>query len=240
MVRVPAARSKSKKNLKQFGLGCQNFHDSVGHFPCNGTDNAPYPYQWCWGFAILPYIEQSNMYNLVVANPGLATNTGIKIYLCPSRNHTPYATAGGNGNGVSNELGAPHTDYAQNWNTFLNQNQMSFTLTLQQITNGNGTTYTINVGEKSMDPREYSRTNCSNWDECIYSGGYGGTGRGGTGLYQDKVNVNFGNNWGGPHASNAQFGFCDGSVRPISYTQSGTANFNNMMYYLSGAVIIDN
>src|SRR5215475_7802219 len=59
-VREAAARAKCANNLKQMGLAVHSFESTNSHFP-----NAMYGlgYQ-SWMTIILPYIEQSSLYNL--------------------------------------------------------------------------------------------------------------------------------------------------------------------------------
>jgi hypothetical protein len=89
-------------NLKQIGLATQSYHDSNGHLPPGigyypTTTNGTFGTSW---FHLLPYVEQSNLYNAalgtvlfpppvgptVVYYPG---NNGVyskpvKLFLCPS------------------------------------------------------------------------------------------------------------------------------------------------------------
>ncbi|MFM8273706.1 MAG: DUF1559 domain-containing protein, partial [Gemmata sp.] len=59
-VREAAARTQCANNLKQIGLGCHNYNDSVGFLP-----PARIADHWgTWAVLILPYIEQQNGYNL--------------------------------------------------------------------------------------------------------------------------------------------------------------------------------
>src|ERR1044072_5790558 len=64
-VREAAARMKCANNLKQLALGCHNYHDSYDHFPKYRSVSPPhrerYPQNWTW--AILPFIEQGNLFN---------------------------------------------------------------------------------------------------------------------------------------------------------------------------------
>jgi len=224
-VREAAARMSSTNNLKQIGIACHSFNDSYNKMPLNGGGNANNAFNaantvdWCWGYLILPYIEQQNMYNQAKqGNP--ITNVGVKTFLCPGRNHTPFSTSGGNAPNVN----GPHTDYAINITSFGNSSTFNGgqSVTLSIITSSNGTSNTILVGEKSMDPGLYSNTSSSNWDEVIYSGGYGGTGRGGTINVKDAPNDNFANDWGSPFNGGTPFVMCDGSVRLINYSVSPT------------------
>jgi prepilin-type N-terminal cleavage/methylation domain-containing protein/prepilin-type processing-associated H-X9-DG protein len=223
-VREAAARMKSFNNLKQIGLAQQNYHDVYGFLANNGNNNTPST-TWCWAFQILPFIEQDNLFKLVQANPGSAgRNIAVKPYLCPARGRSPgYSTNGGNGNGTGNANG-PFTDYAINWTSF--DNGMNRTLSV--ITNGNGTSNTVLVGEKLMDTNDYGNTSSGNWDEVVFSGGYGGTGRGNTGNPPQRDSKGIGENdrWGSPFNGGCPFVFCDGSVRSISYSTTST-----IMYY---------
>jgi hypothetical protein len=61
-VRVAAGRMQSANNLKQLALAMHNYHDAYGAFPPNaiyGKDGKPL---LSWRVAILPFIEQDNLY----------------------------------------------------------------------------------------------------------------------------------------------------------------------------------
>jgi prepilin-type N-terminal cleavage/methylation domain-containing protein len=227
-VRAAAARTQSVNNLKQIGLGAHNYHDTQATLP-NGGNQPGVPTTWCWAFRILPYIEQQNLYNDCMA--GAYLQVPIKTYLCPGRSHTPYATSGGNAPGIN----GPHTDYAINSVTF--QNSASFKITMSVITATIGTSNLLLVGEKAMAPNMYSNTGSNNWDECIYSGGYGGTSRSGTYIMQDRVGNNYPNNWGAPFTGGCPFVMTDGSVRLINYANSNTTAFIAALNYQSGIPI---
>jgi prepilin-type N-terminal cleavage/methylation domain-containing protein len=252
-VREAAARMSTENNLKQIGLAMHNFHDTFGRIPDNGANTNDYR-SFCWAFLILPYIEQGNIYT--AATNGLwntaSTEVGIKTYLCPGRTHTPFSTTGGSYPAYN----GPHTDYAingygfiangNNWYQGPNPPQFGSgpKMTMAVLTGNNGTSNTIYVGEKSVDPT-YTNTNTSTggWDECIYSGGYGGTGRWQINPHMVKdYQGNGGNNnwWGSPFAGGVPFVMCDGSVRLLAYTLSDTNAlgyamnpYNNNVYTLN-------
>jgi prepilin-type N-terminal cleavage/methylation domain-containing protein/prepilin-type processing-associated H-X9-DG protein len=240
--REAANRVSCANNLKQLALGIHVLHDAVGTFPSNGGhaggDVGPTlmtgPYQWgvgdptkqpsdqpgAWGFALLPYVEQENAY--AASDYG----AGCKTFACPSRrtgqaqvcpasdplwSGWDYTTAGLNP--------WTKTDYCANTEVVLGRG--SALLTLLQITNADGTAETILLGEKSIDPRAYN-TGGWYWDEPIACGGNGGNGRNGDSLARDVDGVNYPNNWGAAHDAGAQFAFCDGSVRTIKYSTSGS------------------
>src|SRR5262250_1735326 len=61
-VREAAARMSCSNNLKQFGLAMHSFHDANSKFPylrSGGGQN-----RHTWALIILPYIEQSNIFNV--------------------------------------------------------------------------------------------------------------------------------------------------------------------------------
>ena len=90
-VREAAARAKCQNNLKQIGLALHNFENSNNRFPPNGV----YPIaataadSYSALARLLPYVEQSSIYQLVDLNAAAnvqnnVTSQRIPIYLCPS------------------------------------------------------------------------------------------------------------------------------------------------------------
>jgi len=244
-VREAAARASCSNNLGQIGKAIHNYADTTGskkQFPVNGTNTPDYR-DWCWAFQILPQMEQGNIYNLVTLNgtgvPNMsagstsspANTAKIKSYMCPARGRNDVSSTGGN----SPNYYGPFTDYKVAWNSFFNNtNDPSrpgyvSRPTIEQVTNNNGTTNTVFAGEGAIDVNNYNNTSSSNWEENIYTGGYGGTGRGGNLLVQDAKGNNFGNNWGSPHTQVTQFVFCDGSVRSLRNSLTGSAQIGYMM-----------
>jgi prepilin-type N-terminal cleavage/methylation domain-containing protein len=254
-VREAAARSQCANNLKQIGLASHNFHDTYG-VVVDGGHNANEPSAWGWSFKILPYIEQDNIYKQILnqSNGGTAQVTGspgpawpgvsvpIKTYRCPSRSHTGVTTTGGNSPNNNGAL----TDYAQNGISFRSNDNYTNTngnwkwntqITMSVITNNNGTSNTIFVGEKAIDSNfAATNNNSSGWDENIYSGGYGGQNRWVSPpiLLRDGPG-NGGNNdrWGAAHPGGPQFVMCDGSVRTVNWSLSGTTRLDDAMRYLN-------
>jgi prepilin-type N-terminal cleavage/methylation domain-containing protein/prepilin-type processing-associated H-X9-DG protein len=225
-VREAAARSSCQNNLKQMALAMNNYHDVNGRVPTGGANTAN-PGDWCAQFQILQYIEGGTMYqNAMTLWSGGATGggilAGVNTYMCPARNRNPFAATGGN----SPSHNGPYTDYAitvryDSWsgpNSPLTGSGGYKRTSLANVTNLNGTSNTIFVGEKSIDPNMYNNQNSSGWDENIFSGAYGGTCRSDVILVRD-FSGNGGNNnfWGSAHTAGAQFAFCDGSVRMMNF-----------------------
>lgn len=126
--RESARRSQCKNNLKQIGLAMHNFESTFKTLPQGsqvpwgrtGTDDAHMdytgPFGPNWAVSILPYLEQSALYNQanVLSFPGVSigTPTGtppagvdsttwrsivsnvVPVYVCPSEtNRTPFLNA---------------------------------------------------------------------------------------------------------------------------------------------------
>ncbi len=218
-VRSAAARTQSINNLRQIGIACHHYHDTYNTLPNNGGPAGDAnPASWCWAFQILPFIEQQNVYREALAGNYLAVP--IKTYLCPGRNHTPYATTATftfNGSTATNSpprILGPHTDYALNTYTFWNNTTF---ITMAMLTNANGTSNTADYGGTGR--------------------GHGATlGKAGCLIEKDAAGDS-GNNWGSPFDGGCPFAMADGSVRLINYGLSGSAVFLAALNYQSGVPV---
>jgi prepilin-type processing-associated H-X9-DG protein len=88
--RESARRTQCTNNLKQIGIAVQSHHDTRKHFPTgrNKLDQ----YAVSWAFFLLPYLEETALYNSYDAKaraddpPNKATMcTPIETFACPSR-----------------------------------------------------------------------------------------------------------------------------------------------------------
>jgi prepilin-type N-terminal cleavage/methylation domain-containing protein len=130
-VREAAARMTCSNNLKQIGLATHNYHDANNKFPGAWVDDrSPWPDRddaTVW-FMLLPYVEQTNLWNQgTKANPIVASNgfkgqspfhtvgkTQVKTYFCTSdpsgtedtRTSSLYPLAGGPGNYATSNYAA--------------------------------------------------------------------------------------------------------------------------------------
>jgi prepilin-type N-terminal cleavage/methylation domain-containing protein len=103
--REAARRTQCKNHLKQLGLAFHNYADVFNKFPIGNLNTVPnamtgVPIEtnvpndmWTWGASILPFIEQSPLYNQL--KPGSTPTasaaalkpllqTPIAVYMCPS------------------------------------------------------------------------------------------------------------------------------------------------------------
>jgi prepilin-type N-terminal cleavage/methylation domain-containing protein len=108
-VREAAARTQCFNNLKQIGLAIHNYHDTYHTFPSGHVEQCPAgtkpgtesgcTYFSSWAIAILPFIEQGNLYatykDFPTPNymPGFPQNKAfsqqyVAIYTCPSDTRT--------------------------------------------------------------------------------------------------------------------------------------------------------
>jgi hypothetical protein len=66
-VREAAARSSCQNNLKQLGVAVHSDHDNAGYLPSNAGPGYSYgansTQAWSWLTKILPYVEQTSLYN---------------------------------------------------------------------------------------------------------------------------------------------------------------------------------
>jgi prepilin-type N-terminal cleavage/methylation domain-containing protein len=99
--REAARRTQCNNNLKQMGLALHNHHDTYKIFPTGGTwpwEAAPlaHPnsqnqnggYGPGWPFQILPYMEQTALYDQTLATGNVnyaRSNKFVDHYFCPSR-----------------------------------------------------------------------------------------------------------------------------------------------------------
>jgi prepilin-type N-terminal cleavage/methylation domain-containing protein len=268
-IREAAARTQCQNNLKQIGLAFHGHHDVYGAFPTGGiswqadrgwTGNGPALYRtqgWGWGYQILPFIEQQNLWMVPPGTlPADATHgptgdiavasTPVKTYICPSlRGPTvfPYSKGGwsptvgqramcdyvGNGGTSNGSLDGPivPTGYVVNFATI-----------------SNGTSNVLLVGDKYLDRATATlQSDCNDdqgwtdgWDNdivCFADGPGVGT------VFPPQPDGSAGTcgfYFGGPHPAGMQAVLCDGSVRSVSYSVNTTAFLYFCQAYGGGVV----
>jgi prepilin-type N-terminal cleavage/methylation domain-containing protein len=269
-VREAAARSQCTNNLKQLGIAMHAYHDTNGKFPfedgpgsvpANGLCDPSIYVQ------ILPYIEQGNIYQQMntqagglqnfIGNQTIANTVTIKIFLCPSRR------GGGNGLGKVDYAGAYNggideadiTTYqpgASGDRAILN----SLNTTMAGVTNGAGTSNTLLLAHKILQPQNYggapstlanpcpTGTSCKDlgwavtlkmqtgYDHMRWCDAFAGGSTAGKGYFKDDNNVDE-NHFGGAHVSGSPVLWADGGVRVYNYGYVDSSGYSEVAVWQS-------
>jgi len=252
--REASRRSKCTNGLRQFGLGFHNHHDTLGIFPDGGENWSPIDWarvmiggapatapkqNWGWGFQLLPYIEQANVWT----NPNdlAVRGTVLPIYYCHSRRNPKVITiqATATALGMIDYAGNAGTDpYLQPMQdaalidiagaalsngtdgvvvrrpgTFPNRGQ---SVRLSIITDG--TSNTMLIGEKRLRPEFLQRNQLHNdqgftsgWDRDEVCWGI-------VPPDSDRRGQDGFYQFGSAHPGGFNAVFCDGSVRIVRYS----------------------
>ena len=101
--REAARRTQCKNNLKQIGLALHNYHDVYSAFPISTTGSRPAGTAcgngfYSWLTALLPYVDQANLYNSIDMNVGMMdtcdqATSGDYVNLTISASHPNAAAA---------------------------------------------------------------------------------------------------------------------------------------------------
>jgi hypothetical protein len=269
-VREAAARTQCTNNLKQLGIGLHGFHDVQNKFPNPNELYAPFtaPASQTHTFYmdILPNIEQGNQVpnvaggvhvNYDPTNAAYPAKT-VKLFLCPSRRGTDVG---------------PRADYASghhpglfltnNWQSILGGHYFAAGTgvtypaggvgaysgtNLGAVTNADGSSNTLLLAHKGMDPKYYSGgspavgtygTGDEGW---AYTDNHWQFHRCPFGQVQDKNGgdatvptcgtiLSSGSMYeelGAPHPGAAPCLFADGTVRPLKYAAGPDADGNDL------------
>jgi prepilin-type N-terminal cleavage/methylation domain-containing protein/prepilin-type processing-associated H-X9-DG protein len=87
-VREAASRLRCQSNLKQIGIGLQSYHSAVGYLPpgvARVTIQESVSPATFWSFFLLPYIEQTNLYDSIplVEQPNWTTGNYLAALQVP-------------------------------------------------------------------------------------------------------------------------------------------------------------
>ena len=252
--REAARRSSCKNNLKQLGLGMQNFHDTYGHFPAgHGGVTDGDNYHWGWGTFLLPYLDQAPLYkqinNGTRLNPQPWTNdpgcgeisdvavslpgTTLPVFNCPSsvlglKDNSGYAKSDYCGN--DGMTGNPSTRAQQANGVLPPLYCKNPPVAFRDITDGPSNT--LAIGEVAWPNDATDDTHFPIW---------AGVRKGqreshlrwvrftGTimtiNIHQTQPSLGY-KAYGSQHTGGAQFLFCDGSVHFLSQNINGNTYFN--------------
>jgi prepilin-type N-terminal cleavage/methylation domain-containing protein len=241
-VREAAARTQSINNLKNVGLAFQGFHDAKKYFPWNGavvsqlpgnntgltpTGNPPITEQGSCFFMILPYIDQTPMFN----NNGPQNNSaGVAAYMCPGRGR-PSASSGG-----------AWTDYV--YNCWLNDNVAgSFVAgnrkrTLVGITDGSSNTIMVAHGRQQTTNYSNATANAGIMQNTIFAAPTSADGsthriNGTLQIARDTTAATTNQAYGSPFPQGLLACLGDGTVRMFPYSMTpGTAGSSTANTFL--------
>jgi prepilin-type N-terminal cleavage/methylation domain-containing protein/prepilin-type processing-associated H-X9-DG protein len=161
-----------------------------------------------WCYAILPYLDQGNIYK------EMAWTEPVAVYICPSRrNVTAYEVVPEDDYGVYDGGGWKwgKIDYSAN-GYLIGQRPTCFRF--MQITDGPSNT--LMVGEKAFDP-SVMMPNSWYYDRAFFLGGGATTARRGLEIWHDGPGIPYKQNWGSAHSGIANFLFADCSVRTMAF-----------------------
>lgn len=203
---------KPGSNVKNTaGVGVTVFTEDIfdgSHFDwgIGFPGGAPKSQTGSWGYAILPYLEQSAAYEQV------DFRTKQPTYLCPSRARPESLPTVNDAFGryESGGWAWAKSDYCGNARIMPNFPRY---MRVAELTDGLSNTYAI--GEKAFDPNVHIASSWY-WDEPFFTGGSKGTARAGIVIVPDGRNIPFKENWGSAHPGGAIFGNADGSTRLVS------------------------
>jgi prepilin-type N-terminal cleavage/methylation domain-containing protein/prepilin-type processing-associated H-X9-DG protein len=216
-VREAAARMKCQNNLKQIALAMHMYHDANKAFPPAFSKNPPQSQNnWAWGTWLLPFVEQSGLYNTLnpagvapPAGPDANTVLPLSVFSCPSDGGPPTNDFRGSGSGFARSNYVVSEQICDGGSAI---NVLSIT---------DGTSNTFLAGERDgvnqvagiWPVREtkggsvgvISVMGRPNWPiNTKYAGSS-------TCCTSDTSCTRYA--WSSLHAGGANFGFCDGSVR---------------------------
>ena len=165
-VREASARTQCQNNLKQIGLGLQNYYSTYKKFPATWAGPG-YDPTWAWSAVLLPYLDQTTVFEgagvgtklfgppgtfgNVAANPLGASE--LKVFRCPSDNSPnlnpvrgKFATSNYRGVAGSNGPALAFVDWDMGGVMYQNSK-----IKMEQVTDGSSNT--IVVGECILDDK---------------------------------------------------------------------------------------
>lgn len=162
--RASARRSMCQSQLRQLGLALHNYHDVRQVLPAGAWVRGPsFPVQtgWGWGSMILPYVDQSVLYNSVDFNrgslvgPNLALlKTPLPLWICPS--DTADAT-------LAMDLGAGTVVLAASGNYCGSGGMLSGMSSVRFAHVTDGLSQTLMLGERVTNPGQIGNVYTSGW-----------------------------------------------------------------------------
>ena len=241
-VRNTAARTQCQNHMRQIGLALHGYHDANRRLPPGMSSDKPTePYPWmAWHARLLPYIEQDNLWRVTAAAyqrdrwfennpPHVGFSTVIPAFCCPADGRTfKAADVHGLTVALTSYLGNQGRSQAvTNGVLFVDSN-----VRLDEITDG--TSNTLMVGERPPSPDYRFGWWYGGWglnqdgtaDNVLGVRGFSSSGTYGPECAPGPYHYTQGNlsnpcdalHFWSPHSGGANFLFCDGSVRFLTYS----------------------
>jgi prepilin-type N-terminal cleavage/methylation domain-containing protein len=199
--REAARRAECSNNLKQIGLAFHNFQDTYGNLPGGGRDGhhksdamdfccrSKTVYGWNWTYHILPFMEQTAIYDLgsTAADPAsgstaynntedLPAREYVKTLYCPSRRspvpHSNFYRCDYAGNAGERRASGGFRDAGNRGERGVVRLTGSSPLRIERILDGSSTT--LMVSEKALHPKAFGADGGDNerwtnagWDEDV-------------------------------------------------------------------------
>ena len=229
LARTAVNRTVSGNNMHQIGVAIHNFHDNRNSLPYNGLRDwwgwAAQPDSGSWGFQILPYLDENQVYtnttSIHLPSGNIIGPIGVRVaaYCDPERDRPTLNTE------LDVARAGPTTDYAMNcWINALPGDDVTGAPNRRKRldTIPDGTSTTCIIGFEALAIPDYDQQVSNSWNESWYTGGYGGSGRDGFSCLQDtavtdEYIVNGDGVYGSPYANACCFLFCDGAVHWYMY-----------------------
>jgi prepilin-type N-terminal cleavage/methylation domain-containing protein len=250
--REAARRTECKNKLKQIGLALHNYHDVNKLFPAGyAKESATIDAGWGWGTAILPMLEQKNLYDNLnpaanvmpnsVANPAAAADvlgalaqTELPAYRCPSDGGGAINTDRGN-LGTSNYSGVSgiNNDPTNEDGTFYQSSKVG----IRDMTDGSSNTAL--VGERARGRVGTTNHIGAVWVGKSQNAGWACTIRQLTGTVSAPAYIVNGTDnmaYSSQHPGGAQFVFGDGAVHFLNENTAG-ATLDNLARRNDGNVV---
>jgi prepilin-type N-terminal cleavage/methylation domain-containing protein/prepilin-type processing-associated H-X9-DG protein len=229
-VREAASRTRCQNNLKQLGLGLQNYHDVFLAFPQPRAWPTGFTTSNGWMYKVLPYIEQDNLYQAVNTNFFAAIPTNVPTFECPADARIGQVGTGATTSGthqagltwyvgVTGSYGASDGSYTGANGGVLQPNLTGVRLT--EITDG--TSSTLMVGERPPAADEsFGWWAYSDYDNLLatqnYLAFYSGCPTPGVFAPGDVTNNCDSNHFWSLHPGGGNWLFADGSVHFLPYS----------------------
>ena len=142
--REAARQVQCSNNLKQYGTACMVHESTVKFYPSGGwyytytgdpTAGSGGAQSGGWVYSILPYIEQTALYQASVQD---RCKTALPLFFCPSRRKCKLLPAGSPPSGISTDEPVAKIDYAGNWGGPRAKPQNGSWPTLKMVTTESG------------------------------------------------------------------------------------------------------